>query len=237
MNLARIAQRAENEFVGVRCGLMDQFASSLGQAGAAMLLDCRTLEYRPVTLPLERHAIVICDSASPRRLAASQYNLRREQCERAAAIIASKRPFVRTLRDVDSTMLAEVGDVLDDETFRRAEHVIGENARVVACVDALESGDLGAVGRLFAASHASLRNLFEVSSPELDALVEIALAAPGAIAARMTGAGFGGSTVNLVEREAISGFADTVTVNYQRKTGLTPTVMVVEPSAGAGIVP
>lgn len=236
MDLARIAQRAENEFVGVRCGLMDQFASSLGQPGAAMLLDCRSLEYRAVRLPLERHAVVICDSASPRRLATSQYNARREQCERASAVIASRRPSVRSLRDVDAGMLAEVGDLLDEETMRRAEHVIGENARVLACVEALEGGDFDTVGRLFAASHASLRNLYDVSSPELDALVEIAGNAPGAIAARMTGAGFGGCTVNLVDREAIDRFADAVITGYGRTTGLTPKVMVVEPSTGAGLV-
>ncbi|HEX5013872.1 MAG TPA: galactokinase [Candidatus Limnocylindrales bacterium] len=236
MELARIAQRAENDFVGVRCGLMDQFASSLGRPGAAMLLDCRSLDYRAVTLPLEEHALVVCDSASPRRLAASQYNARREQCERATRLIRSRRPSVKSLRDVDSATLAESADLLDDETMRRAQHVVSENQRVLDCVDALERGDMEAVGRLFAASHASLRDLYEVSSPELDALVEAATAAPGGVAARMTGAGFGGCTINVVERNRVDDFAESVTLSYRRATGLTGRVMVVNPSAGAGVV-
>jgi galactokinase len=236
MRLAQFAQRAENEHVGVRCGLMDQFASSLGREGAAMLLDCRSLEFRAVPLPLARHALVICDSASPRRLAASQYNARREECERAVALIAAKVPSVRTLRDVDEAMLADVGELLDDVARRRATHVVRENARVLTCAAALEAGDLASVGRLFADSHASLRDLYEVSSPELDALVEIATGVPGTVAARMTGAGFGGCTVNLVEREAVDRFEAAVVTRYAERTGLTPRVLVVEPAGGAGLV-
>jgi galactokinase len=236
MRLAQLAQRAENEHVGVRCGLMDQFASSLGREGAAMLLDCRSLEYRAVPLPLARHALVICDSRSPRRLAASQYNARREECERAVAVIATKVPSVRTLRDVDEAMLADVGDLLDDAARRRATHVVRENARVLTCAEALEAGELESVGRLFADSHASLRDLYQVSSPELDALVEIATDVPGTVAARMTGAGFGGCTVNLVEREAVDRFEAAVLTRYADRTGLTPRVLVVEPAGGAGLV-
>jgi galactokinase len=238
MRLAQLAQRAENDYVGVRCGLMDQFASSLGRAGAAMLLDCRSLGYRPVPLPLQRHALVVCDSGSPRRLGTSEYNDRRAQCERAVAVIARRDPSVRALRDVDLEGIrrARAGGEIDPQTARRCEHVIRENARVEAAVAAFDRGDLETVGRLFAESHASLRDLFEVSSPELDALVEVAISVPGVVAARMTGAGFGGCTVNLVERGAVPALRRAVERDYAARTGLRPRVFVVEPADGAGLV-
>ena len=233
MRLARICQRAENVHVGVNSGLMDQFASSLGQAGHAMLLDCRSLEYRPVRLPLDGHALVVCDSGSPRRLGASEYNARRAQCERAVAVIAEEREGVASLRDVDLPTLERYADRLDEETRRRCEHVIRENERVLAAVDALEAGDMATVARLFAESHASLRDLYEVSSEELDALVEIAGSIPGT-AARMTGAGFGGSTVNLVPRDEIGRFEDAIVRQYRERTGLEARVLPVEAADGAG---
>ena len=237
MRLAQLAQRAENDYVGVRCGLMDQFASSLGRAGAAMLLDCRSLDYRPVPLPLARHVLVVCDSGSPRRLGTSEYNARRAQCERAVAVIARRDPSVRALRDVDLERLAAAAAAgeLDDETRRRCEHVIRENARVEATVAAFERGDLPAVGRLFAESHASLRDLFEVSSPELDALVDIATSVPGVVAARMTGAGFGGCTVNLVARSSVNALRAAIERDYPPRTGLRARVFAVEPADGAGL--
>jgi galactokinase len=238
MRLARLCQRAENEFVGVRSGLMDQFASSLGTAGAAMLLDCRSLEYRAVALPLERHQIVVLDSGSPRRLAKSEYNARRAQCEAAVAAIARHDPSVKALRDVTMERLQQAlrdGEI-DAETARRCEHVIRENERVREAVKAFERGDLDSIGRLFAESHASLRDLFEVSSRELDALVDIATSVPGVVAARMTGAGFGGCTVNLVERRAIPALREAIEREYPRRTGMTPRVLPVEPCDGAGIL-
>jgi galactokinase len=236
MVLARLAQHAENDYVGVMCGLMDQFASSLGRRGAAMLLDCRSLDYRPVRLPLAEHVLVVCDSASPRRLGTSEYNARRAQCERAVAVIAETDPDVHSLRDVSLERLAAAGDRLDEETVRRCEHVIRENERVRKAVLAFESGDLAWVGRLFAESHASLRDLFEVSSAELDALVEIASGVPGVVAARMTGAGFGGCTVNIVARAAVESLTAAVAARYPPRTGLRARVFVVEPADGAGLL-
>jgi len=233
MRLAQLSQRAENAHVGVSSGLMDQFASSLGRAGSAMLLDCRSLEYREVRLPLDDHALVVCDSGSPRRLGSSEYNARRAQCERAVAVIAREEPAVRSLRDVDLAMLDRFADGLDAETRRRCEHVIRENERVLAAVDHLEVGDVDAVARLFAESHASLRDLYEVSSDELDALVEIATSIPGT-AARMTGAGFGGCTVNLVPRAELARFEDTILREYRARSGLEARVLVVEAAGGAG---
>ena len=204
MQLARLCQRGENDHVGVQCGIMDQAAVALGRPGRALLLDCRSLEVRPVVLPTREHVLVVCDTNAPRRLEASEYNVRRAECEAAVAVIAEVEPGVESLRDVDAEMLARHAPLLTPVELARAEHVVGENARVMRTVEALETGNLVAVGRLFAESHASLRDRYEVSSPELDAMVEIATATPGVVAARMTGAGFGGCTVNLVRRDAVA---------------------------------
>ena len=236
MELALAARRAENEYIGVRSGIMDQFASAHGRADAALLLDCRSLEFRTVALPLERHALVVCDTRSPRRLETSEYNMRRQQCEAAVEALARHEPGLSSLRDVDSEMLERHADELDPVALRRARHVVAENDRVTATVDALEGGDLGRVGELWAASHASLRDLYEVSSPELDALVEIAAGTPGVVAARMTGAGFGGCTVNLVERGAVEALEARVAAEYPARFGRSADVHAVEPALGAGEV-
>jgi len=232
MTLARICQRAENEYVGVKSGLMDQFAEACGVAGAALLLDCRSLEWRPVALPADV-VLVVCHTGSPRHLDGSAYNERRAQCEAAVAIVAADDPSVRSLRDVTPTHLSAAGDRLDAVTRRRAEHVVAENERVTQTVAALETGDLTTVGETFAASHASLRDRFEVTSPELDAMVEIAAAVPGVIAARMTGAGFGGCTVNLVRPDAVAALREAVERDYPARTGLRPMVMPVRAASGA----
>ncbi len=236
LDLARICQRAENVHVGVNCGLMDQFASACGVDGAAMLLDCRSLDWRPVPLPLASHALVVIHTGSSRSLSASQYNARRAQCEAAAAALAADDPGVRSLRDMTPAMLPAVAAQVDEETYRRCRHVVTENLRVEETVSALATSDLAAVGRLWAASHASLRDDFEVVSPELDALVEIASDVPGVVAARMTGGGFGGCTVNLVERSAVAALGKRVLADYPARTGLDPRVFDVDAVAGAGFV-
>lgn len=236
MTLARLAQRAENGFVGVQSGLMDQFAVACGRAGAALLLDCRSLDWQPVSLPLDRVTLVVCDSGQARQLAGSEYNVRREQCDTAVAILARHDPAVRSLRDVSSELLAHAVKLgwLDGVVLRRATHVVGENRRVIDTMAALEAGDLAALGELFAASHASLRDLFEVSSPALDALVGIAVATPGVVAARMTGAGFGGCTINLVRPDAVEDLRAAVESSYASRTGFVARVFPVVPAAGAG---
>jgi galactokinase len=235
LTLARIAQRAENTYVGVMCGLMDQFASANGVAGAAVLLDCRSLDHRAVPMPPDL-VLVVAHTGVPRTLGTSEYNARRADCERAVAALAAVEPGVQSLRDVDGAMLARHGHRLDPVALRRAEHVVDENDRVVATEAALRGGDLASVGRLFAASHASLRELFEVSSPELDAMVEIAVGVPGVVASRMTGAGFGGCTVSLVRPEAIDELRARILGAYPERTGRTPRVWVVLATAGAGFV-
>ncbi|HSO30129.1 MAG TPA: galactokinase [Candidatus Sulfomarinibacteraceae bacterium] len=233
--LARTAQRAENEYVGVMCGLMDQFAVTMGRAGQALHLDCRSLAWHPVPIPSDLE-LVVCHSGSPRRLEASAYNARRAECGRAAAAIAAREPGVSSLRDVDAKMLERHRDRLDPVAYARALHVVTENDRVVEVETALRAGDAEVLGRLFAASHASLRDRFEVSSDALDALVDIAVATPGVVAARLTGAGFGGCTINLVERGRASELRTAVERQYRRRTGLTPRVFVVEAADGAGLV-
>jgi galactokinase len=233
---ARLGRRAENGYVGVQSGVMDQFASAGGVADHAIVLDCRSLRYRPVPLPLPDVRLVVCHSGSSRKLEQSAYNDRRAECDRAVAAIRTIDPAVTALRDVTPELLAAAADRMDETAFRRATHVVAEDRRVHETETALAAGDLEAVGRLFAASHASLRDLYEVSSPELDALVEIATAVPGVVGARLTGAGFGGSTINLVRREAIPMLRAAVGRDYPVRTGLTPTVLDVDAVDGAGWV-
>lgn len=232
MRLAQIAQRAENAYVGVNCGLMDQFAVAFGEADHALLLDCRSLDHRAVPLPAGT-ALVICHSGSPRKLAASEYNTRRAECDRAVAGLKSLDPAVTALRDVTPDLLEAGRDRLDDAAFRRARHVVSEDERVQAVIAALQAGDVEAVGSALYASHVSLRDDFEVSSPALDALVEIAQGVPGVIGARLTGAGFGGCTVNLVMDDAIGSLRDAVLTQYGARTGLTPRVFEVRAAHGA----
>jgi galactokinase len=231
VQLAQIAQGAENDYLGLRSGLMDQLAVTLGRRYAGLLIDCRSLEWRPIALPLEDYAILVCDTGVPRRLEDSRYNERRAECEAVAAALQ-----LDSLRDATLAMLADLRGHFDPVALRRAEHVVEENQRVLECAAALERGEIATVGRLFAASQASLRDLFEVSSPELEALVEIATGCDGVAAARLTGAGFGGCTVNLVERDARSGFADTILREYEARTGRSGRVFEVEPADAAGVV-
>jgi len=235
MRLAEICQRADNEYVGVRSGLMDQFASSCGVAGHALLLDCRSLEWRPLALP-EELAVVVVDTGARRRLATSEYNERREACERGVAILAANGEAARSLRDATIEMLDRHRDALGDVIYRRCRHVVEENARVLETVTALESHDHQSVGELFAAGHASLRDLYEVSSAELDAAVAIAMGTPGVVAARMTGGGFGGCTVNLVERGAVEELREAIERDYQPRTGLAARVLEVRAVDGASYV-
>jgi galactokinase len=233
IKMAAIAQRAENAYVGVNCGIMDQFASSAGRAGHALLIDCRVNEYTatPIRAGL---SIVVCDTGSPRRLDASAYNTRRSECEVGARVIAEQEPGVESLRDVDEAMLERNRTRLTETVAQCGDR--GHDTRIFLddMLAAARDGDLPAVGRLFAASHASLRDLYEVSSPELDAMVEIATAVPGVVASRMTGAGFGGCTVNLVLHGAQDALRERVMAEYPRRTGLTARVFVVSAVDGAG---
>jgi len=230
--MALICQRAENEFVGNRCGLMDQLSSVFGQRGKALFIDCRSLNVRPVPIP-EEVVIVICDTMKRRELVSSAYNTRRAECEEAARILSGHLPGVVALRDVSSADFEALKGELPQRVRMRAEHVICENERVKRSVDALHAGDLAKVGDLMAASHESLRDKYQVSCSELDLMVAIASRSPGCIGARMTGAGFGGCTVNVVERDRALSFCEAVKEGYRRETGVLPEIYTSCPSEGA----
>jgi galactokinase len=237
---ALLAQRAENEFVGVACGVMDQMAAVFGRADHALRIDCRSLETEAVPLNLEAHGlrIVVANTGVRRALTASAYNQRREECNRAVqllfVLLRGRRP--RSLRDITLRDLTINGRFLPEDLLRRAHHVVSENARVLAAVDALAHGDLAEVGRLFYASHESLARDYEVSSPELDLMVELACSLEGVVGARMTGAGFGGCTVNLVHADALDAFRKQVLETYRARTDLPAEMYVCRAVDGLRIV-
>ena len=233
--LAALAHRAESEYVGVACGLMEQFASAAGRSGRAIVLDCRSLDNRYVSMPAGI-AIVVLDSGAPRELRAGLLAERRAECGRAVALLAEREPGIASLRDLDMATLRKHRHALPSPLARRAEHVVTENRRVGEVATALAIGDLDAVGRLFAASHESLRTRLEASTPALDIMVKIAVSVPGVIAARMTGPGFGGCTVNLVRAAAVPALERAVVAEYETRTGLVPRVYAVVPVDGAGLV-
>jgi galactokinase len=229
--MALLAQRAENEWVGVNCGIMDQLISAAGEQDHALLIDCRSLHTRAVPLPADA-SVVVLDTATRRGLVDSAYNERRAQCETAARFFG-----VRALRDVDLATFAARAGALDPVTRRRAQHVVTENARTLAAADALAAGDLRTVGALMNESHASLRDAFEVSRAELDVMVAIAREQRGCYGARMTGAGFGGCAVALVDAARAADFARVVARDYQAAVGLTPAVYLCSAAAGASLEP
>jgi galactokinase len=237
---ALLAQRAENEFVGVSCGVMDQMAAVMGRREHALLIDCRSLETKAVPLNLAAQGlkIVVAHTGVRRALSDSAYNQRRQECSRAAQVLAQvigARP-VSALRDVTSKDLDAHEGSLPDPLARRARHVVGENERVLKSVDALRRGDLITLGQLLYASHQSLAGDYEVSSPELDLMVELACRLEGVVGARMTGAGFGGCTVNLVRQEAIDSFRGQVIETYRSRTSLLAEMYVCEAVDGLRII-
>jgi len=234
LRLAQLCQRAENGFVGVNSGLMDQFASACGVAGHALYFDTRSLEWHPVALP-PGTAIVVADSGIRRSLATSAYNDRRLACEQAVELLQQYKPGLRSLRDISTVEFAAYSEYLPDEVRRRAEHVVKEIHRVGQAVTALRGGDARLLGGLMFAGHKSLRDLYQVSLPELDALVEIARSLPGVYGARLTGAGFGGCTVNLISADQSDAFIHGLQTGYQKKTGKAATVYLCHASAGVSV--
>jgi galactokinase len=232
MDLARACQRAEHAFAGVRCGLMDQFASLHGKEGFALLFDCRSLEYEAIPIP-EQAALVIADTRVRHKLEDGGYNERREQCEEAVRILARTHPQIRALRDVTPEMLRVESASLPELVRMRAEHVVTECERTLLTADAFRRGDLTAAGELMNAGHASLRDLYQVSVPELEVMVEAARSIPGCFGARLTGAGFGGCTIQLVEREKAKAFAEALATKYFDATGIPPEVLLSRPAEGA----
>jgi galactokinase len=234
-DIAAVGQHAENAYVGMRCGIMDQFAATCGRAGHALLLDCRSLEYETVPLEATRGAyrVVVCNSMVHHQHAGGEYNRRREQCERGVASLATLSPGIASLRDATAELLLAASDRMDPVVARRCRHIVTENARVGALARALRAGDLARAGALMAASHRSMRDDYEISCPELDLLVSLATAQPGVFASRMTGGGFGGCTVNLVAPDAVEPFSATMRGRYAEATGREMQIHVCEAADGA----
>jgi galactokinase len=228
--MALLGQKAENMWVGVNCGIMDQLISAAGVAGMALLIDCRSLETQPVPLP-RGTVVVVLDTATRRGLVDSAYNERRAQCESAARLFG-----VKALRDVTSRRLAARAGELDPTTLRRARHVVSEDERTLAAAEAMRANDAERLGRLMDESHESLRHDFEVCNDGLNAMVEEARRAPGCFGARMTGAGFGGCAVALVAADRSDAFVRQVEAGYHKATGLDPKVYVCRATNGAEIV-
>src|ERR1700739_1667072 len=231
-HLARLCQRAENEFVGANCGIMDQFISANGAEDHALLLDCRDLSFTLAQIPA-RVALVIANTMVKHSVAGGEYTTRRAEVEEAAAVIARYRPEVRFLRDATVEDLVKWGAEMSPNALKRARHVITENTRTVAAAEALIHHNLKELGRLMAEAHSSYSLDFEASCVEADTMVMLANDIPGLIGARLTGGGFGGCTINLVEREMSVEFAETLGANYANETGIVPQIHICHASSGA----
>lgn len=233
MDLVKLSQKAENEFVGVNCGIMDQFASGMGKKDHAMLLNCLNLDYELVPLVLGDYTLIISNTNKKRGLTDSKYNERRSECEQSVEFL-SRASGIKFLGEMDFPAFLDAQRLIPDEIVRRrAQHVISENKRVLDAVRALRGSDLKKFGELMTASHASLRDDYEVTGIELDTLVEEALSMKGVIGSRMTGAGFGGCTVSLVHKDAAGDFISSVGKSYERRIGLHPEFYRAEVGPGA----
>ncbi len=236
VKMARLCQQAENNFVGVACGIMDQYISCLGQKNHALFIDCRSNNYEPIPFKGHNYQIVICNSKIQRSLVNSEYNKRREECRIAVEFFKHKlNREIRALRDITIDEYKKYQRQLPETIARRARHVISENYRVQAGVQALREENFSAFGKLMVESHRSLKNDYEVSCAELDLLVDLALKQEGVLGARMTGAGFGGCTVNLLKRDYIDVFKKNIKNEYKKITGINPDIYVTLPAEGAKV--
>jgi galactokinase len=230
--IAKLCQKAENEFVGAHVGIMDQFVSCLGKAGHALLLDCRSLAFELVPVPPEVK-LVICNTMVKHEHSGGEYNRRRAECEAGVRILSAAFPGIKALRDVTREQLSSRADAMPPVIYKRCLHVVEENQRVLDAVECLRSGNLGQMGGFMRESHRSLRDLYEVSCRELDIMVEEAEGLPGFYGGRMTGGGFGGCTVNLVSSSDAEAFRERIAERYRRRTGISSEIYICSPADGA----
>jgi galactokinase len=232
MDLVRLGQRSENNFVGMNCGIMDQFINVFGEDRTVLKIDCRSLAYEH--FPFERTdlAIVLCETELKRSLASSEYNIRRQQCEAGVAILRKHGPEVRSLRDVTPEFLQEHRAEMEPIIYRRCAYVVKENERVLRASDDLRRNDFLSFGEQMYRSHSGLRDEYQVSSPDLDFLVDAASTVPGVLGARMMGAGFGGCTINLVEQQSVQAFVEEMKSRYHHRTGIANNVYVTHIESG-----
>jgi galactokinase len=234
-SIAKMCQKAEHLYAGTMCGIMDQFVSYRGRWGHALMLDCRSLDFQ--LLPIPNHLrLMVCNTMVKHEHASSGYNSRRRECEEGVQSLVQVLPGIHALRDVTVNELQEHRDRLNPVTYRRVRHVVTENDRVRKAATTLETGDIAEFGRLMADSHRSLRDDYEVSTPELDLMVDLALGEKGVYGARMTGGGFGGCTINLVDAAHVDEVRQRIEHNYEAKTGVKPAILICEASEGAGVV-
>ncbi len=227
--MAKLSQKAEHNYIGVMCGIMDQFASAMGKKNHAIFLDCKNLDYKLIPIELDGYKLVLSNTNKKHSLGASAYNERRSQCEAGFEILKDKLPEITCLGDVSVENFRNVEGAIEDDLIRkRVRHVIEEDDRVKKAIEVLIKGDLKAFGELMTASHISLRDLYNVSCDELDILVEEALKIDGVLGSRMTGAGFGGCTVSLVRDDAVDEFVDKIGKIYQEKVGYAPSFYITE---------
>lgn len=236
LSLVKLAQKAENEFVGVNCGIMDQFINIFGESGNALRIDCRSLEYELVPFDYDNISVVFFNTNVSHSLASSKYNLRREECNKGVEIIKKEFPTVTSLRDVNSEMLETLKAEMEPLTYRRCKYVVGENERLLKACDALKVHDLEKFGALLYETHEGLSRDYEVSCPELDFLVEAVKEFPPVYGARMMGGGFGGCTINIIENEAVAEVTSQIAKKYEEKFNREATVYVTKISAGTSIV-
>ena len=235
--LADLCARSERHFSGAQVGIMDQFTSLHGKADCALLLDCRSLEYRHIPFPADELAIVVADTRVKHELSGTPYNQRRRTCEEVIGVIARKHPEVRALRDVDENMLESIRSQIDEVSYRRARHVISENARTLQAAQALEQRNVGGFGELVSASHESLRDDYEVSCEELNVMVEAAHRGPGCVGARMMGGGFGGCVLVLTRPGDAEEMMGHLKREYEEATGIEPNIFLAQADDGARVEP
>ena len=235
MERALLGQKAENQYVGVNCGIMDQFASACGERDRLLHLDCRSLEWHTLPLPNDI-AIVIADTKMRRTLTSGEYNKRRADCEEAVRILSEALPGIKSLRDVSVDAFNQHASRLPERVEKRARHVVEEIERSARAIPLLKEGNMEEFGKLINQCHASLRDLYEVSIPELDTMARVAQSLPGCYGARLTGAGFGGCTVNLVARESVDVFSKALAAGYEDETGFPPEIYICSASNGAELI-
>jgi galactokinase len=234
--LVKMAQKAEHEFAGVQCGIMDQFASMFGKRNHVIKLDCRSLEYQYYNFEMSEYRIVLCDTNVKHSLASSEYNTRRKECEEGVALLQQHYPEVKSLRDVTPAMLEKHKQELNPTVYKRCIYVVNENRRVEEACNDLQRGDMVAFGQKMFASHKGLQHNYEVSCEELDYLAELAAQSDAVLGARMMGGGFGGCTINLVKLSGMDGFIEFVETEYSRKYGVQPQVYIAEITDGTGLI-
>ena len=234
--MVKMAQKAEHEYAGVMCGIMDQFAIMFGKKQQAIKLDCRTLDYQYANIDLTGYQIILVDTKVKHSLASSAYNQRRQECETGVSILKKYNPSITALRDVETGFLNEHKNEMDDTVYRRCKYVVEENNRVMEAFDALQQGDLKRLGALMMKTHEGLRDEYEVSCKELDILFDFAQHFPGVIGSRMMGGGFGGCTINLVENQKANLFKQEISNHYQKETGISPAIYEVEITDGTKVM-